>query len=49
MGEISKKVAKYRKKMLEGKITKHIRKTFRKIAEEYGWEIDEMSVQEYHI
>jgi putative transposase len=35
--------------MLKGKIAKHIRKTFQKKAEKYGWEIDEMSVQEDHV
>jgi putative transposase len=35
--------------MLRGKVAKYIGKTFRKIADEYGWEIDEMSVQEDHV
>ena len=34
---------------VKGKIAKYIGKTFQKIADEYEWEIDEMSVQEDHV
>jgi putative transposase len=40
---------KYRKKMLKGKVAKYVGKTFQKIAEEYGWEIEGMSIREDHV
>ena len=42
-------IPKYRKKLLKGKVAKYIGKTFQRIADEYEWEIDEMSVQEDHV
>ena len=42
-------IPKYRKKLLTGKVGKYIGRIFHKIAEEYGWEIEEMSVQEDHV
>jgi putative transposase len=42
-------IPKYRKKILKGKVAKYIRRTFRKIAKEYGWEIEEMSIQKDHV
>ena len=42
-------IPKYRKKVLKGKVAKYVGKTFQKIAEEYGWEIEEMSIREDHV
>ncbi len=42
-------IPKYRKKLLKGEIGKEIKKIFHRIGEEYGWEIEEMAVQEEHV
>jgi putative transposase len=42
-------VPKYRKKLLEGDTADFVRKVFRRIAREYGWTIEELSVQVDHI
>ena len=42
-------VPKYRKKLLKGEIGKEIKEILDRIGEEYGWEIEEMAVQEEHV
>lgn len=42
-------IPKYRKKLLKGEIGKEIKEIFHRIGEEYGWEIEEMAVQEEHV
>ena len=42
-------IPKYRKKLLTGQVAKYVRKVFARIAEEYGWEIEEMAVQPDHV
>ncbi len=38
-------IPKYRKKLLKGDVATFIQQVLRRIAEEYGWEIEEMAVQ----
>ena len=42
-------IPKYRKKLLKGDVAKFIRQTFVRIANEYGWEIEEMAIQPDHV
>ena len=42
-------IPKYRKQLLKGEIGKEIKKIVDRIGEEYGWEIEEMAVQEEHV
>jgi len=42
-------IPKYRKKMLNEEVGEYVEKVFSKIAEEYGWEIEEMAIQEEHV
>jgi putative transposase len=42
-------IPKYRKKLLTGEVARFTRRTFKRIAREYGWEIEEMSVQSDHV
>ena len=40
---------KYRKKILRGEVAEYVEQVFRRIAEEYEWEIDEMAVEPDHV
>lgn len=40
---------KYRKKILRGDVAEYVEQIFRRIAEEYEWEIDEMAVEPEHV
>ena len=40
---------KYRKKILRGDVAEYVEQIFRRIAEEYEWEIDEMAVESDHV
>ena len=42
-------IPKYRKKLLKGDVAKFIRQIFERIANEYGWEIEEMAIQADHV
>ena len=42
-------IPKYRKKLLKGDVAKFIRQVFERIANEYGWEIEEMAIQPDHV
>jgi putative transposase len=42
-------IPKYRKRLLKGDVAKFIRQIFERIANEYGWEIEEMAVQPDHV
>ena len=42
-------IPKYRKKILKGEVGAYIEEVFHQIGEEYGWEIEEMAVQEEHV
>jgi putative transposase len=42
-------IPKYRKKLLKGDVAKFVRQTFERIANEYGWEIEEMAIQPDHV
>ena len=42
-------IPKYRKKLLKGDVAKFIRQVFDRIANEYGWEIEEMAIQPDHV
>jgi putative transposase len=42
-------IPKYRKKLLAGDKADFLKKTFRRIAREYGWTIEEMSIQVDHV
>ena len=42
-------IPKYRKKLLTGEVARFTRRTFKRIAREYEWEIEEMSVQSDHV
>jgi putative transposase len=42
-------IPKYRKKLLKGDVAEYVEQVFRRIAEEYGWEIDEMAIEPDHV
>ena len=42
-------VPKYRKKILAGEVAEYTRQVFVRIAREYEWQIEEMSVQTDHV
>jgi putative transposase len=42
-------VPKYRKKLLKGEVAAFTKRVLRQVAREYGWEIEEMAVQEDHV
>jgi putative transposase len=42
-------IPKYRKKLQEGDVAKFIGQIFERIANEYGWEIEEMAIQPEHV
>ena len=42
-------IPKYRKKLLKGEVAEKVSEVFEKIAEEYGWEIEEMAIEEDHV
>ena len=42
-------IPKYRKKLLRGDVAEYVEKIFRRIAEEYEWEIDEMAIEPDHV
>ncbi|MCD4685970.1 MAG: IS200/IS605 family transposase, partial [Anaerolineae bacterium] len=42
-------IPKYRKKLLKGDVATFIGQAFRRIANEYGWEIEEMAIQPDHV
>ena len=42
-------IPKYRKKLLTGEVAKFTKRVLIRIAREYGWEIEELSVQSDHV
>ena len=42
-------IPKYRKKILNGEITKYLEDVFKRIAQEYEFEIDTIGIQEDHV
>lgn len=42
-------IPKYRKKLLTGEVARFVGQVFKRIAREYGWEIEEMAIQPDHV
>lgn len=42
-------VPKYRKQVLKGDVKEFTEKVFKRIATEYGWEIEEMAIEDDHV
>ena len=42
-------IPKYRKKLLAGKVAHFTKRVFERIAQEYGWEVVEISIQADHV
>ena len=42
-------IPKYRKELLKGDVKEFTAEVFRRIAREYGWEIDEMAIEDDHV
>ena len=42
-------IPKYSKQLLKGDIKEYTAEVFRQIATEYGWEIEEMAIEEDHV
>jgi len=42
-------IPKYRKRLLKGEIKEFTEAVFRRIAQEYGWEIEELAIEDDHV
>jgi len=42
-------IPKYRKRLLKGEVKEFTEAVFRRIAQEYGWEIEELAIEDDHV